>query len=90
MRMRPRPSWTGSLLRFDQPCSLTSPAGSLSDPGYMQLHASCPVEIRSGADDGSEMGVFHDLFQVQRETNLRARLQEYLRFGLEAGVLFVT
>ena len=61
-----------------------------ADPGYMQLHASCPVEIRTGADDGSEMGVFHDLFQVQRETNLRARLEEYLRFGLEAGVFFVT
>jgi hypothetical protein len=61
-----------------------------ADPGYMQLHTSCPVEIRSGADDGSEMGVFHDLFQVQRETNLRARLEEYLRFGLEAGVFFVT
>jgi hypothetical protein len=61
-----------------------------ADPGYMQLHATCPVEIRSGADDGSEMGVFHDLFQVQRETNLRARLEEYLRFGLEAGIFFVT
>ena len=59
-------------------------------PGYMQLHGSCPVEIRSGADDGSEMGVFHHLFQAQRETNLRARLEEYLRFGLEAGVFFVT
>jgi hypothetical protein len=58
--------------------------------GYMQLHASCAVEIRSGAVDGSEMGVFHDLFQVQRETNLRARLEEYLRFGLETGVFFVT
>jgi hypothetical protein len=32
------------------------------------------------------MGVFHDLFQPQREAYLRARLQEYLRFGLEAGV----
>jgi hypothetical protein len=31
------------------------------------------------------MGAFHDLFQPQRETNLNVRLEEYLRFGLEAG-----
>ena len=32
------------------------------------------------------MGAFHELFEPQRETNLRIRLDEYLRFGLEAGV----
>ena len=60
------------------------------DPGYMQLSLSTPAEIRGGADDGSEMGVFHELYQPQRETNLRVRLDEYLRFGLEAGVIYVT
>ena len=39
-----------------------------------------------GADDESEMGVFHDVFAPQREDNLNIRLQEYLRFGLEAGI----
>jgi hypothetical protein len=57
------------------------------DPGYCQL---CAGEIRRGADDESEMGAFHDLHAPQREANLRARLDEYLRFGLEAGILYAT
>lgn len=60
------------------------------DPGFAQLSRRCAVEITEGADDEAEMGAFHDLFQPQRETNLRTRLDEYLRFGLEAGVFFVT
>jgi hypothetical protein len=58
--------------------------------GYGQLHDSCPAEIRMGAEDGSEMGVFHRVFQSQRESNLRTRLAEYLRLGLEAELLYVT
>jgi hypothetical protein len=60
------------------------------DGGYCQLSQRCAEEIRQGADDESEMGVFHDLFAPQRETNLRQRLNEYLRFGLEAGIFYVT
>ncbi|MET0646940.1 MAG: hypothetical protein ABW208_09995 [Pyrinomonadaceae bacterium] len=59
------------------------------DPDYCQLGSRCPREISRGADDESEMGVFHDLYQPQREAHLRARLDEYLRFGLEAGILYV-
>lgn len=60
------------------------------DPGYAQLHLNCPVEIRTGAEDGSEMGVFSHLRQPQRETNLRIRLEEYLPFGLDPGVIYIT
>jgi hypothetical protein len=60
------------------------------DPGYGQLSHRCAIEIRHGADDESEMGAFHDLYQPQRETNLRVRLDEYLRFGLEAGIIYAT
>ena len=60
------------------------------DPGYAQLRLGCPIEIRTGADDGSEMGVFCHLKQPQRETNLRIRLEEYLPFGLNPGVIYVT
>lgn len=56
-------------------------------PAYGQLSRRCAIEIRTGADDESEMGAFHDLFDPQRETNLGVRLEEYLRFGLEAGVI---
>jgi hypothetical protein len=59
-------------------------------PAYAQLGARCPVEIREGASDEAEMGVFHDLYHPQRESNLRVRLGEYLRFGREAGIFHAT
>lgn len=60
------------------------------DPGYAQLGHGCAEEIRTGAEDGSEIGVFGCLKQPQRETNLRIRLEEYLPFGLEPGLIYVT
>lgn len=59
-------------------------------PGYCQLAESCASEIKRGADDESEMGAFHDLFQPQREANLRARLDEYTPAGADVGIFFVT
>lgn len=59
-------------------------------PAFAQLAAGSPIEICAGAEDGAEMGAFHDLYQPQREANLRARLDEFLRFGLEAGILNAT
>ncbi len=59
-------------------------------PGYAQLGLRCPAEIRTGAEDGAEMGVFSRLWQPQRETNLRIRLDEYLPFGLRPGLIYVT
>ena len=58
------------------------------EPDIAQLADDCAEEIRRGADDDSEMGVFHDLFNPQRLANLRARLAEYTPAGMEAGVLF--
>lgn len=58
------------------------------DPGYCQLRQSTSDKVRRGAHDESEMGALHDLYQPQRETNLRVRLDEYLRFGLEAGLIY--
>lgn len=59
-------------------------------PAYAQLRSNCAQEIRAGADDDSEMGVFHHLYQSQRETTLRLVLDETLRFGLEAGLFYET
>ena len=56
-------------------------------PGYAQLSLRCAIEITTGADDGSEMGAFSFLQQPQRRANLLAALDEYLRFGLEAGMI---
>jgi hypothetical protein len=60
------------------------------DPGYGQLALRTANQIRTGADDEAEMGAFHELYEPQREANLRVRLAEYLRFGLEAGPFYVT
>lgn len=60
------------------------------DAAYCQLRESTPDSIRRGAHDESEMGVLHGLYQPQRETNLEVRLDEYLRFGLEAGIFYAS
>ncbi|BAK76601.1 hypothetical protein NH8B_1784 [Pseudogulbenkiania sp. NH8B] len=58
-------------------------------PAYVQLRLSTAPEIRKGAEDGAEMGVWNLLQQPQREANLHQALDEYLRFGLEAGIIYV-
>lgn len=58
-------------------------------PAYGQLTRSTAREIRTGADNGAEMGVWNLLQQPQREANLSLALDEYLRFGLEAAAIFV-
>ena len=60
------------------------------DAAYGQLRRVTDAAIREGADDGGEMGVLHALLQPQREANLRIRLEEYLRFGLHAGLIYAT
>jgi hypothetical protein len=57
---------------------------------YCQLSPACAVEITRGADDQAEIGAFHQLYQPQREANLRVSLDEYLRFGLEAGIFYAS
>ncbi|MGW1006964.1 hypothetical protein [Streptomyces sp. NPDC002520] len=59
-------------------------------PWYGQLADRCAEEIRRGADDGAELGAFHDLYRPQREDGLRARLAEYTPAGADAGIFFVT
>ena len=59
-------------------------------PAYCQLALHCAPEIVRGADDESEMGVYHDLFQPQRTANLRARLEEYAPAASETGIIFVS
>ena len=61
-----------------------------SDPDYCQLSQSCADEIKRGADDESEMGVFHDLFGPLREANLHARLDEYTPADMEPAIFFET
>ncbi|HPE49914.1 MAG TPA: hypothetical protein PLS83_00300 [Methanothrix soehngenii] len=56
---------------------------------YFQLADSCAEEIKRGADDQSEMGAFHDLYQPHREANLLTRIEEYTPAGADVGIIFV-
>lgn len=58
------------------------------EAAYCQLSQHCAGAIRQGADNEAEMGAFNNLYQPQRITNLRTRLDEYMRFGLEAGIFY--
>ena len=53
------------------------------------LTPRCAVEIRKGADTGASMGAWCFLEEPQREANLLSALDEYLRFGLQAGLFYV-
>ncbi len=59
---------------------------SFGEPAYAQLTETTAAEILAGADDEGEMGAWHFAQAPQRLRNLRVALDEYLRFGLEAGV----
>ncbi len=59
-------------------------------PTYCQLAHTCAEEIKRGADDESETGAFHDLYQPQRAANLRTRLEEYTPAGADAGIIYAS
>jgi hypothetical protein len=59
-------------------------------PGFAQLSLRTPEEIRTGSEAQSELGAFRDNSLPRREAHLRTRLDEYLRFGLEAGIFYAT
>jgi hypothetical protein len=57
-------------------------------PGYAQLAPVVPVELAAGAADGGEPGAHHDEQIFRRVADLRVRVAEQLRFGLDADVRF--
>ena len=59
-------------------------------PGYAQLAETSVPEIHTGGENGAEMGAFNFLLQPQRKANLEQSMPDFLRFGLEAGIFFVT
>jgi hypothetical protein len=59
-------------------------------PDYAQLHLACPETIRTGAEDGAEMGAMHGALASLREKNLLFKVDEYLPVGLSPALTFVT
>ncbi len=58
-------------------------------PSYGLLSGTCPAAVWQGADDESQIGAFHDLYESQGVANLRARLTEYAPFVLESGIFLI-
>ncbi|HYO13995.1 MAG TPA: phage tail protein [Thermoanaerobaculia bacterium] len=83
-RLRCQPEGEGGPLR---PAFVSTRFGH---PGYAQLSRQCPREIADGGTEGSEMGVFHHLFQPYREARLPTTLEEYVPWGFEPRIVYVT
>lgn len=60
------------------------------DPAYARLDDRAATALLTGASNGASMGVYADLQEPQRMANLAAVLEEYLRLGLDAGVIHET
>jgi hypothetical protein len=59
-------------------------------PEYLQLDLRTPLTIRGASDQESEMGALHRVHQRAREIVLADRLEEFLRFGMQAGIHYAS
>jgi len=82
----PDPDEETAILDRVRPAFTTLEVGA---PAHTQLHRRTAWEIAEGAEDGAEMGAWRFLKQPQRRANLRACLDEYLPFAMEAGAIEV-
>ena len=57
------------------------------EPGCGVLHPACPRSVRFGAEDGGEMGAFHDRRYALALEAVRAKLEDFLPMGLEAVLI---
>ena len=69
-----------SLMTTDSKHYFTS--RQFGQPGYGQLSQTAPEEIRRRAENGSEIGAFSALINPIKLDSLRAKVEEYMPFGL--------
>jgi hypothetical protein len=55
-------------------------------PSYGLLSGDTPMAIWTGADNGSQIGVYNFLQETEAVRNVQLRAQEYVPFGLETGI----
>ena len=60
------------------------------DPGFCQLSETCPAEVATGAENGSEMGVFNRALDPIKRADLRSKVQEYAPVQARVQFRFVT
>ena len=59
------------------------------DPSYGLLSGTTPMAVWTGADNGSQVGVYYILQETQAVRNVQLRAGEYVPFGMETGVFLV-
>ena len=55
---------------------------NFGQPSYGQLSKTAPPELRRGAENGSEIGAFSSLINPIKSDSLKAKVDEYMPFGL--------
>ena len=60
------------------------------DPAYARLAIDTAAAILRGADDGGELGAYHNLWQALAIDDLRARLTEFSPAGIEIDIRFAS
>ena len=60
-----------------------------SNPSYGLLSGYVPMGVWIGADNDSQIGVYNFIAETEAVRNIQLRSQEYIPFGLEAGVFLV-
>jgi hypothetical protein len=55
-------------------------------PSYGLLSTGTPLAVWTGADNGSQMGVYYSLQETEAVRNVQLRAPEFLPFGMEVGV----
>ena len=57
------------------------------DPAHVRLAVNADRRVLAGAEDGSEMGAFHDVHLALRFEGYRRRLEESTPAGLVTGII---
>lgn len=60
------------------------------NPAYGQLSRRTAQVITQGGENQAEIGVYNHLMSPQREMNLKAALREYVPFGLNTNIFYVS
>ncbi|MGD0062297.1 MAG: hypothetical protein ABSB76_02515 [Streptosporangiaceae bacterium] len=56
------------------------------DPAYLLLSGECPMAVWTGADNGSQLGVYLQVQETEAVRNVQIRAPEYLPARLESGI----
>jgi hypothetical protein len=85
--MWPRPYESHFFAQFD-PVWMES--RRFGDPNFTRLTELMPLEIRTGAENHCEMGVWNHLLDDIKRADLRAKLAEYMPFDLDMQLVTET